>query len=246
MARHIPTYGVFIIESMDLDNERDQKLDGAALKTILDLSGIPNEYIYIRTRMELEHAIDLFQESDFGFLHLSCHGNNEGLSLTLEDINFADLELIMGSALRYRRLFLSACKAACFAFAEHFIPKHHCYSIMGSPGIIDYDKAAIFWSSYYYLMYRDDKERMWQKNIILTLQNITRTFSETLNYFSIINEQFLTAKTCLRELRFESGRKPFDQVKHTRFENLYWTEAILNDDTRQEALSEPAPVHPIS
>lgn len=36
-----PKYGVFIIESMDIDNERDNKLDGLALKTILDLCDIP-------------------------------------------------------------------------------------------------------------------------------------------------------------------------------------------------------------
>lgn len=238
MARHIPRYGVFIIESMDWENERNGKLDGLALKTILDLSDIPNDYIYIRTRIEFEHAIDLFKDSDFGFLHMSCHGSDEGLIFTIDEIEFADLELIIGPSLKYRRLFLSACKVACFALAEYFIPKHHCYSIMGSPGAIDYDKAAIFWCSYYYLMYRDDKIRMWQRNIIPTLKNITRTYSETLNYFSIINERYPTAKTSLRELRFESGSIAFDGVKATRFENLYWDEAVSNDDIRQEALPE--------
>jgi hypothetical protein len=237
MARHIPRYGVFIIESMDEDNERYNKLDGLALKTILDLSGIDNEYIYIRTRLELEYAIDAFQKSDFGFLHISCHGSEEGLSLTLEDISFEDLELIMGPALKYRRLFLSACKAACFAFAEYFIPKHHCYSIMGSPGTIDYDKAAIFWSSYYFLMYKDNQLRMWQKNIIPTLQNITHTFSETLNYFSIINEKHPLASTSLREIRFENGQNVFDLVKLTRFVNLFWNEAISSYDVRQNAMA---------
>ena len=246
MARHIPKYGIFIIESMDWDNERAGNLDGVALKTILDLSEIPNDYIYIRTRLEFEHAIDLFHDSDFGFLHISCHGNEDGLSFTLEDVSFEDLEMIMGPHLKYRRLFLSACKAACFAFAEHFIPKHHCYSIMGPPGTIDYDKAAIFWSSYYYLMYQDDKERMWQRNIIPTLKNITQTFSETLNYFSIINERYPSAKACLRELRFESGDKAFDKVRRTRFDNLYWEDAIANDDMRQEALPEPTTVTPMS
>lgn len=238
MLRYIPAYGVFIIESMDWDNERDHKLDGAALKTILDISGIPNDYIYIRTRIELEHAIDQFRESDFGFLHLSCHGSEEGLILTLDDISFEDLELIMGPSLKYRRLFLSACKAACFALAQHFIPKHHCYSIMGPPDTIDYDKAAIFWSTFYYLMYQDDQQRMWQRNIIPTLQNVTRTFSEILNYFSIINEKHPSAKTALRELQFSSGNKVFDKVKVTAFENLYWDEAMSTDDSRNDAMSE--------
>jgi hypothetical protein len=238
MSRHIPAYGVFIIESMDWENESHGKLDGAALKTILDLSDIPNQYIYVRTRQEFEHTMDLFKESDYGFLHISCHGNDEGICLTMDDINFEDMGLIMGPYLKYRRLFLSACKAACFQLAEYFIPQHHCYSIMGPPDTIDYDKAAIFWSTYYYLMYQDDKIRMWQRNIIPTLENVTRTFSETLNYFSIINERNPRSKDSLRELRFESGVRVFDSVKKTRFENKYWEEAISIQDTRDEALPE--------
>lgn len=236
MPRHIPTYGVFIIESMDWENEANGKLDGVALKTILDLSDIPNQYIYIRTRQELEHAMELFRETDYGFLHLSCHGNEEGICLTLDDISFADLELIMGPYLKYRRLFLSACKAACFGLSEYFIPRHHCYSIMGSPDTIDYDKAAIFWSSYYYLMYRDDQQRMWQRNIIPTLQNITRTFDESLNYFSIINERNPKSKFSLREIHFRSGNIISDQVRATQFENLYWEEAIAQPDPRGDSL----------
>ena len=237
MPRHIPAYGVFIIESMDWDNESNGKFDGAALKTILDLCDIPNQYIYIRTRQEFEYAIELFGGTDYGFLHISCHGNEDGICLTIDDILFEDLELIMGPKLKYRRLFLSACKAACFALAEYFIPHHHCYSVMGSADTIDYDKAAIFWSSYYYLMYRDDKQRMWQSNIIPTLENITRTFGEALNYFSIINERHPTSKFSLRELHFQNGSKIFDQIRPTRFENLYWDEAVSEPDSRGDSLS---------
>lgn len=227
MARHIPKYGVFIIESMDWENEVNNKLDGIALKTILDLCDIPNQYIYIRTQLELEHSMELFRQSDFGFLHVSCHGNEEGICLTIDEISFEDLSVIMGPYLKYRRLFLSACKAACFSLAEYFIPQYHCYSIMGAADIIDYDKAAIFWSSYYYLMYKDDQERMWQKNIIPTLKNITRTFNEALNYFSIINERNSKSKFSLREIHFFNGEVLFDKLKVTRFENLYWEEALL-------------------
>lgn len=130
MARHIPVYGVFIIESMDDEKEHDNKFNGFVLKEMLELCGIPNYYIYIRTRQEMDYAIELFQQSDFGFLHISCHGSSRGLHLALDDISFEELELIMGPHLKYRRLFLSACEAACFSFAEHFIPKHHCYSLM--------------------------------------------------------------------------------------------------------------------
>lgn len=242
MPRHIPAYGVFIIESMDWENEANNKLDGLALKTILDLSDIPNQYIYLRTRQEFEHAIELFKESDYAFLHISCHGNEESICLTMDDITFEDLGIIMGPSLKYRRLFLSACKAACFAMAEFFIPHHHCYSIMGAADTIDYDKAAIFWSAYYYLMYRDDQERMWQKKIIPNLENITRTFNESLNYFSIINERNPRSKSCLREIHFQNGTIAFDQIRQTRFQNLYWEEAIASSDFGDMQQSYPTPV----
>jgi hypothetical protein len=87
-------------------------------------------------------------------------------------------------------------------------------------------------------MYQDDQQRMWQRNIIPTLQNVTRTFSETLNYFSIINERHPSAKTALRELQFSSGNKVFDKVKVTGFENLYWGEATSTDDSRNDAMPE--------
>ena len=239
MVRPVPPYVIFIIESMDAQNEAQGKLDGVALKTILDLCGIPNEYIYIRTFRELEHAMDLFKQSNFGFLHISCHGNEDGICLTLEDVRFDELGKIMGPHLKYRRLFLSACKASCFSLAEQFIPRHHCYSVMGPTDTIDYDKAAIFWSSYYYLMYRDNQERMWQKDIIPTLENITQTFSEKLSYFSIINEKNPKSKNSLREIHFENGKRILDNVKETKFENLYWDEAVANVDERSELLSVP-------
>jgi hypothetical protein len=237
MSRHIPAYGVFIIESMDWDNEVNGKLDGVALKTILDLSDIPNSYIYIRTRKEFEYAMKIYQETDFGFLHISCHGNDEGICLTMDDITFGELGAIMGPYLKYRRLFLSACKAACFSLAEQFIPHYHCYSVMGPTDTIDYDKAAIFWSSYYYLMYSDNQERMWQRDIIPTLKNITRTFSEQLSYFSIINEDNKLSKFSLREIHFQNGQEVFDDTIKTKFENIYWEEALANRDGRSRGSS---------
>ena len=119
-------YGVFIIESMDWKDELEGNLDGHALSVILKLSRIPYEYIYVRTRIEFEHAMEFFRKTDFGFLHISCHGNEEGLCLTIDDLNFEELGDIMGPYLKYRRLFLSACHAASFSLAQYFIPRHHC------------------------------------------------------------------------------------------------------------------------
>jgi hypothetical protein len=224
VARHVPQYGVFIIESMDWKNERNGKLSGFALKTILELSDIPNEYYYIRTKVELKKVMKEFKKSDFFFLHLACHGDSNGLEFTIDYLDFNVLGEIMGPYLKYRRLFLSACNAACPAFAEQFVPRHHCYSVIGSPDTIDYDKAAILWSSFYYLMYINDQKHMYQKNLIPTIENVTRLFQEPINYYSIIKDTAEKSKTHLQEIHFKNGDRIVSRSVKTRFKNLYWNE----------------------
>lgn len=221
MKRHKPKYGVFIIESIDLDNERLGNLDGLVLKKILDLCGIPNDYYYIRTILELEHVIEKFKESDFGFLHIACHGNEEGLSLCFEDIIFEELELLIGKHLKYRRLFLSACKVARFELAKYLIPQYHVYSVIGTPDNIEIDKAAVFWSSFYYLMYSNDQDQMFQVDLLPTLETISKTFNLRLDYFSIIKESNPKSMTHLREIHFKKGNRIFDEVRDTGIVNKY-------------------------
>ncbi len=206
---------------MDIDNEVDNKLDGFTLKTILDLCDIPNQYFYIRTKLELENVIKIFTESNFGFLHIACHGNENGLVLTYEEINFKELDLIIGNHLCNRRLFLSACKAARFDLAQHFIPKYNCSSVIGSPDNIDYDKAAVFWSSFYFLMYEINKVNMPQRDLWPILKNVTKLFKIKLNYFSIIKRSNPRSIDHLREFNYDSGYKIFDDVLKTEFKNIY-------------------------
>lgn len=180
-----------------------------------------HEYFYIRTKLELQKTIELFSESGFGFLHLACHGNEEGLGLIYEYIRFKELELLIGKHLYHRRLFLSACKATRFELAQHFIPKHHCYSVIGSPNNIDYDKAAVFWSSFYFLMYEVNKVHMPQTDLWPILKNVTKSFNLKLNYYSIIKNSSPLIMNHLMEFKYDSGQIIVDIVKETKFENFY-------------------------
>lgn len=214
-------YGVFIIESMDMENESNGKLDGYALKTILELCDIPSTYYYIRTKLEFENVIQEFEKSNFRFLHIACHGNNEELALTFETIDFSELDILLGGILYHKRLFLSACQVAVFELAEYFIPKYHCYSVIGTPDDLDYDKAAIFWSSFYYLMYSNDKNKMVQVDILPTLINVSLLFKITLNYFSIINNDNPKSINHLRKISIKDGGILSDNVMLTRFQNQF-------------------------
>jgi len=219
--KDLPEFGVFIIESMEIIDENNGQLDGMVLKSILDICHIPNTYYYIRTKQEFENLINEFENSNYGFLHLSCHGSAEGIKTTYDNITFEELELLIGDRIYQRRLFLSACNIAQFELAKHFIPKYHCYSIIGSPDRIYCDKAAVFWSTFYHLMYERNQNEMPQVDLIPQLIRLTEIFNIKLNYFSIINNQNPKSVNHLREMHFESGQKVFDSIKETDNRNIF-------------------------
>lgn len=221
MEAQEPQYGVFIIESMDLENERHGKLDGQALKTILDLCGIPNDYYYIRTTLELERVMEEFEASNFQFLHLACHGNAQALCLTLEDVSYEDFAEIAGESLWHRRLFLSACQVARLELAQRLIPKHHAYSVIGTPNDINYDQAAIIWSTFYHLMYENDKMQMFQRDLLPLLKEVSRLFKVSLNYFSIIKDTHPQSIDCLREINIVNGVSVLDTTRKTPYRNRH-------------------------
>lgn len=206
---------------MDLDNERDGKLDGQALKGILDICDIPNEYYYIRTKVELDYVMEEFVKSNFQFLHLSCHGNEEELCLTLEHLSYEAFEDIIGDRMWHRRLFLSACRVARLTLAERFIPKHHTLSVIGTPDDIAYDRAAIVWSTFYYLMYENNKVSMPQRDLLPVLEEVSRVFKITLNYFSIIKDANPKSIDHLREISLVNGKNVHDTIRKTPNRNRH-------------------------
>ena len=65
----MPKRGVFIIESLDFDNEKENELEGEFISQILHLGDIPSKYYYIRTKKELIKVLEIFEESEFRYLH---------------------------------------------------------------------------------------------------------------------------------------------------------------------------------
>ena len=120
-------YGVFIIESVGLDEEDQRLTDGYVLQQMLEMCGIENKYYYIRTKQELEEIINRFEKSDLRYLHLSCHGNTTSIGLTYDTLTYKEFGEIVGDKLTGRRLFLSACQASNQNFAKEIIPKYKCH-----------------------------------------------------------------------------------------------------------------------
>lgn len=179
-------YGVFIIESLSLENEINGDMDGQILKDILDLCRIPNDYYYIRTSKELKKIILEFQKSNFRYLHFSCHANESHLSLTFDNLTYNQFSEVISKVLKNKRLFISACKASNFEFAKEFIPSSGCTSVIGSPNKIIFDKSAVFWAGFYHLMNEQDSKRMGQPEIKKIIQNLVNSFNIPINYYSFI------------------------------------------------------------
>lgn len=72
----------FILESLSEDDEANSRLDGKVLYEVLRLQGKKPIYYYFRTQTELIRFAEIFRNSGYRYLHLSCHGNETHLQYT--------------------------------------------------------------------------------------------------------------------------------------------------------------------
>ena len=178
---------VFIIESLDFEDENQNRFEGHIISNILELSNIGSQYYYIRTKAELKKVLGLFYDSNYRYLHISCHGgeNRDTVWTTLDEIPFAELGDLLETNLYKKRLFLSACSVVNKKLAEQVIKKTNCYSIIGPKNDIAFRDAAIMWASFYHLMFKKSAKRMVREGLIENLQKVVDTFGEPMNYYSI-------------------------------------------------------------
>lgn len=176
---------VFIIESLEFDDEDKGRYEGSILADILRLSGIQTQYYYIRTLREFKEILNLFQNSGFRYLHISCHGGDKSIWTTLDEIKYNELALILKEKLKKKRLFMSACSVVNKELAKNIIPLTECYSIIGPARDIGFNDAAIMWASFYHLMFKENSSSMVREGLLKNLQKVVDTFGEPLNYYSI-------------------------------------------------------------
>ena len=174
--------GVFIIESLRFDDEKEGRCEGRILRDILQLSGKETEYWYVRTWKELEEEIfQRFWDSGLRYLHISCHGSANSISLTLDDVSFEEFGNGIKDYLSQRRLFMSACEVVNEQLRDAVIPGSDCYSLIGPGEDIYFHDAVIMWASFYHLMLRD-ADSMKSSDIRKTLKLLEDTFGQRFAY----------------------------------------------------------------
>ena len=154
---------LIIIESLTLDDEAHDRFEGHIIANILKLGGIKTTYFYIRTKRELKNIIKRISkdESTPKYLHISCHGLSNGIQLTFDQVNIQELPEILSPLKSNKRAFFSACEVVNMDTAKILLNKNNsCISILGPSGSPEFDRAAIFWSSFYHIVMKSQNTTM--------------------------------------------------------------------------------------
>ena len=171
------------------DERNGDTLEGQILSSVLKLTEKEVDYIYTRTRDELRFAMKELDLSGKRYLHLSCHGNKTSLALTLDTLSFASFSDDVSSHLKNRRIFISACEAVNDSLANAlFTQNPGCYSLIGPRQVINFDKAALVWASFYHLTFEIDRDAMKHSDIGSVMDKVCKTFGVKFNYYRRIKK----------------------------------------------------------
>ncbi len=179
---------VFIIESLTFKDEEGKLFEGDFISQMLHLSGSRSRYVYIRTKKELKKVVDQFKNSDYRYLHISCHGNKKGIGLTLDNLSFEQLGEILRPVLKKRRIFFSSCEVMNQKLAKELLNRSGCISVIGPSKTISFDRAAMFWASFYHLMLRDEARSMKRSKLTEIASQLQGLFGVRIRYFSTSNK----------------------------------------------------------
>jgi len=174
---------VFIIESLKLDEEEHYR-EGEAIARSLRMSLKTPQYRYVRTARELQHFVDEFEDSNYRYLHISCHGSKSGVSTTLDDLTTDEFAAIVGPTLEKRRLFLSTCQASTTEMAKAVFTHSGCYSLIGPVNKINFDDSVIMWTSFYHLMFKTNDSAMKRDAIMQTIARCAAMVDETVAFYT--------------------------------------------------------------
>lgn len=137
----------------------------------------------VRTKAELEEVVNIFEDSEYRYLHISCHGSKRSMHTTLDEIPFKELGTMLRSVLNGRRLFLTACSMANISLAKEIIPGSRCFSMIGPKKEVGFNDAAILWSSFYHLMFKSNSKAMKHSQVRENAQRVSSMYHVQLNYY---------------------------------------------------------------
>jgi hypothetical protein len=190
---------VFIIESLDLEDEGCDRPEGRRIADMLRLGKKNCQYYYVRTKREVKELLKVFQASRYRYLHLSTHGVVErnhklvGLSTTFDQIRTDELGELLRPYINRRRVFLSACNAGSKSMATALLHDTTCHSVMAPCRSVGFGDMAIFWVAFYYAMFQQDNAKM-------NNTRIEETGTAAAKLFKIHMKLFITKDGAIRSI----------------------------------------------
>ncbi|MBO5470826.1 MAG: hypothetical protein J5976_00085 [Bacteroidales bacterium] len=181
--------GVYIIESLDISDERRNISEGKMIKKALQLCGVKCSYKYIRTETEFRYFLSCFRRSKYRYLHISCHGSKTSLCTTLDTISQNALCDLLPKNIDNRRIFISACGFVNDNIAKNLLGCSDCFSVIGYDEDVNICDSAMLWSSFYYAIFRQhmqlkERFRMNRNQILLILKGLTKIYEQIVNYYA--------------------------------------------------------------
>lgn len=176
---------VYIVESLRPNDEGKGRFEGIFLSHLLRLHGKNPLYRYVRTQRQFERAIKDFGNSRYRYLHISAHGDADGIRLTNNsDIDLGPLADILKPHAKRKRLFFSSCAVLSERMAKKIIPSTLCTSIVGPTGDIDFDDSAIVWAAIYHLVFSKDSEKISRTTLLEKLRKSCDLFDVNFAFYS--------------------------------------------------------------
>lgn len=149
---------VLILESQTPAEWYDECREGPILAGILRLLGIDAVVRMCLDREQFTRAIET-EAINFDVLHISCHGDENGICLTDgSPLTWQDLSQMAGGPLHGKVLVLSSCMSGKPTLAHLFESESRRPGIIiGTLENIDWDKAALAWQLMYKFL-KDGKD----------------------------------------------------------------------------------------
>jgi len=169
---------VFILESLDRNDERKRRFEGQVLSDMLRLAGKNPKYYYFQSKDEIPHVLNLFEQSRYRYLHFSSHASLTHIHTTEDDILYEDFSSLFRNKLKLKRLFFSACQIGNESFFKSIATKNKgMHSIVAPAKDIRFDQAAALWSTFYISMFNENSDAMNRAQIAKRIKALTSLFS---------------------------------------------------------------------
>jgi len=174
----------YIIESLGSNDIKDGKIFYDCLKSVKKFNPL---YKSIDTLDNFKDTLTEFANSDYKYLFLSAHGDEENIILTSEKVNAYDL-IDIKIDLSKKRIFLSTCKGGSYLFGKYFIKKG-AYSVIGAPDNLDQVVAVGMWSTMIILFEKYNTELLNFSKLDRALKFMNEIYEIDLAYYSFIKNK---------------------------------------------------------